>query len=160
VLTVTGFVTGVNTLGWSNLGVASGGTGVTTMTYPYGMLCAGTTSTGALQCMPTGSAGQICVSGGSSAMPSWSSATVDTNGNISCANVTSSNAYIMSIDYISTIVLSQFTNVGSYPTYPYTYSANGIVYGYIFDITGITGPTQYVVYLPTGFTNDRAYIWN
>ena len=106
--------------------------------------------------MSTGSAGQICVSGVNSALPTWSSATIDTNGNISCGNMTSAGTYIMSIDYISVIVLSQFTNIGSYPTYPYTYSTNGIVYGYIFDITGISGPSQYIVYLPTGFSNGQS----
>ena len=92
VLTVTGFVTGVNTLGWTNLSVLSGGTGLTNMSNPYGMLCAGSTTSSALQCMPTGTTGQICISGGSNALPTWSSTTIDTNGNISCSNLTSTGA--------------------------------------------------------------------
>ena len=106
--------------------------------------------------MPTGTTGQICTLGGTNTVPTWSSATIDTNGNLSCANVPSSNTYIMSIDYISVIVLSQFTIVGSYPTYPYTYSSNGNVYVYVFDVTGITGPSHNEVYLPTGFSNGQS----
>lgn len=53
------------------LTVANGGTGIATTT-AYGVICGGTTSTGALQNAGAGSSGQVLVSGGSSALPSFS----------------------------------------------------------------------------------------
>jgi len=55
---------------WGTLGVAGGGTGVTSAT-AYALIAGGTTSTGALQSLGTGTAGQVLSSGGSSALPSW-----------------------------------------------------------------------------------------
>jgi hypothetical protein len=55
--------------------VPQGGTGLATLTTAYGILTAGTTATGNLQTLVTGSAGQILRSGGASATPSWSTAT-------------------------------------------------------------------------------------
>ena len=52
-------------------GVVSGGTGLATLTTAYGVVCAGTTATGALQNAGAGSAGQIPVSGGASALFTW-----------------------------------------------------------------------------------------
>jgi hypothetical protein len=58
------------TLG-SALGVASGGTGLSTTT-AYGLIAAGTTSTGNFQQVSgTGSSGQILTSNGAGALPSW-----------------------------------------------------------------------------------------
>ena len=51
--------------------VADGGTGLTTMANPYGVIVAGTTSTGALQNIATGSAGQVLASNGNAAVPSF-----------------------------------------------------------------------------------------
>jgi len=53
--------------------VAKGGTGVTTNTTAYGLLTAGVTATGAIQNAGTGTAGQVYVSGGPSALGSWGS---------------------------------------------------------------------------------------
>jgi hypothetical protein len=55
---------------WGTLGVAGGGTGITTAT-AYSLIAAGTTSTGAFQSVGTGTARQVLSSGGSSALPSW-----------------------------------------------------------------------------------------
>lgn len=57
---------------WATLGVAGGGTGITTAT-AYSLIAAGTTSTGAFQSVGTGTSGQILISGGSGALPSFSS---------------------------------------------------------------------------------------
>lgn len=51
--------------------VASGGTGLLTLTTAYGVICAGTTATAALQNAGAGTAGQVLVSGGASALPSF-----------------------------------------------------------------------------------------
>ena len=50
--------------------VANGGTGSTSST-AYALLAGGTTSTGPHQSLPTGTSGQILISGGPSALPSW-----------------------------------------------------------------------------------------
>ena len=51
--------------------VPLGGTGVITNTTAYGVLCAGTTATGAQQNAGAGTTGQALVSGGASALPSF-----------------------------------------------------------------------------------------
>lgn len=51
--------------------VAKGGTGVATMTTAYGVVCAGTTATGALQNAGAGLTGQPLVSGGAAALPTY-----------------------------------------------------------------------------------------
>jgi hypothetical protein len=56
---------------YTTLTVAGGGTGQTTLTTPYGTLCAGTTATGALQTVSPGTSGQILISGGASALPAY-----------------------------------------------------------------------------------------
>jgi hypothetical protein len=56
--------------------VAGGGTGQTTLTTAYGLLAAGTTATGVVQTLPTGTSGQILVSGGSSALPAFATYTI------------------------------------------------------------------------------------
>lgn len=56
------------------LSVAYGGTGIASAT-AYSLMAAGTTSTGAWQSIGTGVAGQLLQSGGSSALPSYTTAT-------------------------------------------------------------------------------------
>ena len=60
--------------------VTSGGTGVITNTTAYGVLCAGTTATGAQQNAGAGTVGQALVSGGASALPSFGSVGVPGGG--------------------------------------------------------------------------------
>lgn len=57
--------------------VPYGGTGFTSAT-AYGVLCGGTTSTAALQSVSAGTSGQVLTSGGSSALPTWTTPTVGT----------------------------------------------------------------------------------
>lgn len=64
--------TGAPTFG--TLSVGGGGTGLTTLTTAYGVVCAGTTATGALQNAGAGNDGQILTSGGAAALPSYKSA--------------------------------------------------------------------------------------
>lgn len=59
---------------FGTLGVAGGGTGLATTT-AYGLIAAGTTSTGAFQQVSgTGSSGQILTSNGAGALPTWQAA--------------------------------------------------------------------------------------
>lgn len=53
------------------LTVPQGGTALTTLTTPYGVVCAGTTATGSLQNAGAGTSGQLLGSGGASALPSY-----------------------------------------------------------------------------------------
>jgi len=62
----------VNSLGLNfPLTVPYGGTGLATSVNPYGIVCAGTTSTGAYQQLTLGTGGQILRSNGAGALPSW-----------------------------------------------------------------------------------------
>ena len=68
--------TNILTATWQGaaVGVAYGGTGLTTTTTPYGVVCAGTSTTSALQVLNSlGSSGQLLTSNGPSALPSWQS---------------------------------------------------------------------------------------
>lgn len=60
--------------GGGNGSVSTGGTGLTALT-AYGIMAGGTTSTGNMQQLPVGTAGQVLISGGSTALPSWSTVT-------------------------------------------------------------------------------------
>ena len=57
--------------GGTDVPVTDGGTGLSTFTTAYGVVCAGTTATGALQNAGAGTARQILISGGASALPSF-----------------------------------------------------------------------------------------
>jgi hypothetical protein len=73
-LTPSSSTTGAITLA-GTLGVPSGGTGATTFT-AYGVLTGGTTSTGAVQSVVSaGTAGQVLVSNGASALPTFQTIT-------------------------------------------------------------------------------------
>ena len=68
--------TNILTATWQGaaVGVAYGGTGLATTTTPYGVVCAGTSTTSALQVLNSlGSSGQLLTSNGPSALPSWQS---------------------------------------------------------------------------------------
>lgn len=71
--------------------VAQGGTGRATSTTAYGIITAGTTATGALQTVATGTAGQVLTSGGASAVPVWVTSVPVANGGTGRA--TSTTAY-------------------------------------------------------------------
>ncbi len=58
------------------IGVPFGGTGLATLTTAYGVVCAGTTATGALQNAGAGTANQVFTSNGAAALPSWKAITV------------------------------------------------------------------------------------
>jgi hypothetical protein len=59
----------------SAVGVAKGGTGLTTATTAWSVVCSGTTATGAFQVLSgIGAAGQVLTSNGASALPTWQAA--------------------------------------------------------------------------------------
>ena len=58
----------------STLAVSNGGTGQTTLTTAYGVLAAGTTATGALQNIGTGTSTQVLTSNGPGVLPSFQAA--------------------------------------------------------------------------------------
>jgi len=58
--------------------VPQGGTGLTTLTTAYGVVCAGTTATGSLQNAGAGTSGQYLKSNGASSLPSFASFTPPT----------------------------------------------------------------------------------
>lgn len=70
---------GASAPGYGNLAVGAGGTGLTTLTTAYGVVCAGTTATGALQNAGAGTAGQGLVSNGAAAIPSFQAIVLPTN---------------------------------------------------------------------------------
>ena len=57
--------------------VPYGGTGLNTLTTPYGVVCAGTTATNPLQNAGAGTANQGFISNGAAALPSWKNITAD-----------------------------------------------------------------------------------
>jgi len=59
---------------FGTLTVSGGGTGLATLTTAYGVVCAGTTATGALQNAGAGTDGQVLTSGGAAALPSYKNA--------------------------------------------------------------------------------------
>lgn len=84
--------------------VAGGGTGLTTTT-AYGLITGGTTATGNFQNAGTGSSGQVYLSGGSSALGTW---TAYSGNYILLSSVTASNS--ASISFSSTYITSTYNN--------------------------------------------------
>ena len=61
----------------------------------------------------------------------------------------------ISIDYIACVNNINFTNVGTYPNYTYALQMSSLYSSYCMDVTGITGPSEYFLYLPTNFVNGQ-----
>lgn len=131
-LTTVGMVT-TGTWAASTVTVPYGGTGQFLHT-PYALLAGGVTNQGALQNLSAGSSGQILRSGGSSALPAWSTATypatAGTSGTLLASNGT--NITNTTATYPSTagtsgkILISNGTNIiSSTPTYPNAASTSG-----------------------------------
>lgn len=78
--------------GGTDVPVADGGTGLSTLTTAYGVVCAGTTATGSLQNAGAGNAGQVLTSNGAAALPSFQAAAGITLGTpVALTNQTSVN---------------------------------------------------------------------
>lgn len=106
--------------------VADGGTGVATLTTAYGTLCAGTSATGAVQTVATGTAGQVLVSAGNAALPAYGTAPVAGGGTglssttayaVICGGTTSTNP-LQSIASVGTAGQVLTSNgAGALPTF-------------------------------------------
>jgi hypothetical protein len=96
--------------------VTAGGTGRTTSTTAYGLIAAGTTATGALQTLATGSAGQVLQSGGAAALPTYSTATYPATAGTSGNVITSDGTNFVSSApaTFNTINIQTFTANGTY----------------------------------------------
>lgn len=117
-ITVTGGVTGLTTSGSGStltltgtLVVGNGGTGLSSLT-TYALLAGGTTSTGNVQQIATGSTGQVLQSNGASALATFSTAT-----------------YPSTATGAGTILRADGTNwVASTATFADTYAASNLLY--------------------------------
>lgn len=105
--------------GGTDIPVADGGTGVSSMT-EYAIVTGGTTSTGALQQVSgVGSSGQALVSAGASALPAWGTLGVNGGG----TGVTSNTAYaVLCGGTTSTGAIQSVASVG---TSGYVLTSNG-----------------------------------
>lgn len=78
---------------FTGLTVAGGGTGVTTLTTAYGVLCAGTTATGAVQTLSSlGTSGQVLTSNGAGALPSFQAASGSSGSYVFISSATASSS--------------------------------------------------------------------
>ncbi len=81
----------------TSLNVSGGGTGIITTT-AYGVLCGGTTATGAFQNAGAGLSAQLLISQGAAALPTWNTlsgdATISAAGALTVANLAITNAKI------------------------------------------------------------------
>ena len=79
---------------------------------------------------------------------------------VTSSNLTTtlSNYYIntMSIDYIACINNAYFTKAGTYRAYPYTCQMSSLYSSYCIDCISISGPSEYIIYLPTNFINGQS----
>lgn len=79
-------ITGGAVSGITDLAVADGGTGASSLT-AYAVLCGGTTSTGAVQPVASvGTAGQVLTSNGAGALPTFQAASVPSGGVVQVVN--------------------------------------------------------------------------
>lgn len=88
------------------IAVSNGGTGVDNTT-AYGLICGGTTTTGALQNAGTGTIGQILTSAGSSSLPIWST---PTSGSWVLLQTITANNTTGTIIFDDTIITSSYVN--------------------------------------------------
>lgn len=130
----------------SGLEVAAGGTGVLTTT-AYGVLCGGTTATGAFQNAGAGGSGQILVSGGAAALPSFVSAASSGAALKLISSQTASNSATISFTGLSAagylLVLTGVQPVTNTASLRMVVSSNN---GSSYANTGYLGNTNYSAY--------------
>jgi len=116
--------------------VLFGGTGASSLT-AYGPICGGTTTTGAVQSISSGTANQILTSNGASALPSFQAAP-STGSLVKLATVTNSGA-TGNLDFISLISA--------------TYS------GYFIDVSTSSGASTYSGIIAVLLSTDNGSTW-
>lgn len=133
--------------------VAGGGTGVASFT-AYSLVAAGTTSTGTMQSVGTGSSGQILRSGGSSALPAWSTATypatAGTSGNVLTSDGTNWSSSAPTTSTKFSVCVSSGTPVS--PTDGTTYFV-----GYN-QVASANGYSVCVLVMPVAGTINKCYV--
>lgn len=138
------------------LPIAGGGTGVVTLTTPYGLLAAGTTATGAVQTLVAGATTQILVGGGASALPSWGT-------NLPTA-VTIGSGYIYRAGGTDIAVADGGTNISSYAVGDMLYASAATTLSPLADVGvgsylrsgGVTtAPLWSTLILPNAATSGR-----
>lgn len=119
------FVMGASSPAWGqvNLGqsaaitgtlpVGNGGTGVANLT-AYGLVGAGTTSTGAFQSAGTGTSGQVYVSAGSAALGTWTSGYLAANQQKPTVQQLSNGTTTYYLTYVFTVTSANATAAATY----------------------------------------------
>lgn len=141
--------------------VGGGGTGITTAT-AYGVLTAGTTSTGNFQVVTPGTSGTVLQSGGASALPTWGSPT-GVGSLVRLASQTASNS--SSLTFTSGISATynnyvlMFTNLtaASQSNFELQWSTDG---GSSYVATGYTSGVTQVQYNSATWGNSNATTYN
>lgn len=135
--------------------VPFGGTGLATLTTAYGVVCAGTTATGALQNAGTGTAGQVFTSNGAGALPTFQNSDFAT----AKANITDCNLLHPTVNQGINISSIDRSNAGVY-NINFTTPFSGTNYQ-IFASTGISNATLYYVVQVIADTNSIAqvFVW-
>ena len=111
-------------VGGTDVAVTDGGTGLSTMTTAYGVVCAGTTATGNLQVLSAlGSSGQVLTSNGAAALPSFQTVT----GTVTWGVITGDQTAAVNSGYIT-----NKAGTACVVTLPATAAV-----GSLFEVTGI-----------------------
>ena len=123
--------------------VAGGGTGLTSAT-AYGLIAGGTTTTGNFQSVSTGSSGQVLQSGGSSALPSYSTATypstAGTSGNVLTSDGT--NFVSSATSGVGNWVLIQTQTANNSATINFTTGITSTYTNYVFVLSNVVPVTN------------------
>jgi hypothetical protein len=148
--------------------VASGGTGVATMTTAYAPICAGTTATGPLQVASTGlsTSGFVLTSNGASAVPSFQAAggggLVSAQVSITAANFNAANATAVQIIAAqganTIIVVDSVVITFVILTVAFTTGATTVLqYGNTVPATGAAAPVTLALASVAGLTSQGSY---
>ena len=135
--------------------VAQGGTGVSTLTTPYGLLCAGTTATGNVQTLSSlGTSGQVLTSNGAGALPSWGTVSGGVQGGFSVVNGGGSVGNVTGdgTAYQPAFNTASFDILGEYNTSTYTFTASATGYWIFTCDIGFTNMTS------SSFTDASIYL--
>lgn len=138
--------------------VAGGGTGITSGT-AYGVVCAGTTSTGAFQVVSPGTSGYVLQSGGASALPTWVANSSTGNLVLIQSQSTSSGASVSFTTGITStystylFIFSSVSTATGSDTVQMTLSSNG---GSSYASSSYQGGNFYIIYSGGGITNANS----
>ena len=147
--TITNATNATNVTG--TVGVANGGTGVATLTTAYGVLAAGTTATGAVQNIGTGTTNQVLTSNGPGVLPSFKAAATGGFSNMTVFTSPGTFTTPASTTQIKVTVVGGGGS-GSYVIGPTQIGGAGGGGGYGIYVGPVTASTPYAVTVGTGGT--------